>query len=191
LVPRSGQLSLALGYIKMHNHSSFTFTGKLTLEECIYLRLILENIKIRKSIRIPLIVLVTFLFIISVITLYKFYFNWPSAGLLTLSALALYFLVIHPKVSAKYHCRKNLKNLLENTADISSDQISVTNKDSGLWMRWKAIYCLLDTPQGVIFMFSPTSIWFFLPNRCFDTQAPKDALFELARSQNTRIKKLA
>jgi hypothetical protein len=175
----------------MSEQSKLTFTGTLNSEELVYYRLTLENLSLRKSIRFSFAALFVGVSVLSSWALYNFPFNWPSIFLLITSAVMLYWLIIHPKLTATLYSRKYSKIVIENTAEISHERISVWNEKSGLWLSWQSIYCLLDTPQGVMFLFSPTSIWFFLPNRCFDNRHSKEVLFELAKGQNTKIKKFA
>ncbi len=166
-----------------------SLTGRLTLDESIYLAQLHQRLILRPGFRIGLSILFSGLFCTLLSMLVQF--NLQAIFLGATGLYGLYWLHLSPRVRATCSFKAHSDQMGDVTAEIESDKVKVSTESSGAWLPWTEIEYIVDSPRGLIFVLPSNRVWFFLPDRVFPNEKTRDTILALGGDRSISIRKQA
>jgi len=157
-----------------------SFTGKLSLQDCLDIHRYHSRIVLRPSVRV-LMVLVSILIATIVISAgISSHFELISFVVLGFCAYCSFgwFLLGRRNVRRRY--KHDVARFGETTVTFTEDTVSSSDSRISIRMPWSQMASIIITPRGLLFLVPPHQTWFWLPQRLFEGNSEKEAILELA-----------
>ncbi len=167
-----------------------SFTGNLSLPDVLDIHRVHSRIVLRRS--IWWLMTVVSGIIAAVIIFAGLRSRFVPVSFLVLAVCAYFpfggMLVDHWLVRRRY--RRNRDKFLENTASFTNESISLVNAKSEIRVAWDLLGSVVTTPRGLLFLFPPHAIWFWLPRRLFEGNAHRESILALAAEHRVSIREM-
>lgn len=111
---------------------------------------------------------------------------WSVAALSLLLYAILWFL---PQLTAAAY-RRQPERSVEYRVSFSKDSVTLAAPDFSTRMPWRRIARLIDTPDGLMFLYSRYQPAMWLPARLFDGNDRKQRILDFAGSASVRVQAL-